>query len=100
LHMFNFFRSAQPPRHLSPGIAHALAGTNLPAGVDATTLSMVERRGSYSGRRVKYFRIYDPARATERDLSVRTFADLDTHLDLVLGTGHTEQDGGVVLTRR
>ncbi len=45
-------------------------------------------------------RVFDPARAAERELEVRAFGDLDTHRTLVLRTGHVEQDGTVVMTWR
>jgi hypothetical protein len=38
--------------------------------------------------------------AAERVLNVQAFGDLDTHRTLVLRTGHIEQDGTVVMTRR
>jgi hypothetical protein len=68
--------------------------------MDPATLRVVEQRGSYAGRRVRHFRVFDPIRATGRAVQVRLFADLDAHSDLVLGLGHVEQDGAVVLSRR
>ena len=35
------------------------------------------QRGSYSGRGVRYFRVFDAIRVTERALTVRRYADLD-----------------------
>jgi len=49
---------------------------------------------------VRYFRAFDPARAAERGIQVRLFTDLDTHAELVLGSGHVERDGTVVLSQR
>jgi hypothetical protein len=68
--------------------------------MDPATLPMTMRHGSYAGRRVDYFRVFDPVRAAERRIDVRGFGDLDPHADLMLGSGHIEQHGSVVLTRR
>jgi hypothetical protein len=81
-------------------MARALADEGLPPGMDPTTLRVLEQQGSYAGRRVKYFRVFDPVRAAERAVRVRVFADLDAHSELVLGSGHVEQDGAVILSRR
>jgi hypothetical protein len=97
--MFDFFRKSQP-RHPSGALASALTREGLPPGMDPATLTVLEQGGSYSGRRVKYFRVYDPIRAAERAVDVRAFRDLDTHADLVLGSGHLESDGAVVISRR
>lgn len=97
--MFNMFRKSQP-RRPSAALCQALASDGLPPGMEASSLTIVERRGSYSGRRVTYFRAFDPIRAAERALQVSGYADLDVHPDLVLGSGHFEADGAVVLTKR
>lgn len=97
--MFSFLRRSQPDR-LTPAMTKALASDGLPPGMDPATLEVVLQSGSYSGRKVKNFRIFDPLRASERMLQVRTFADLDRHPELVLGAGHVERDGAVVLIRR
>lgn len=55
--------------------------------------------GSYSGRRVTYFRVFDPVRAAEVAVQMRVFDDLDTHQELVLGSGHVEKNGAVALVR-
>jgi hypothetical protein len=96
--MFNVFRKSQP-HHPTSAIANALA-SGLPPGMKASTLSVVEQHGSYSGRRVSYFRVYDPIRVEERGLQIRKFTDLDAHSDLVLGSGHVEADGAVVVSTR
>jgi hypothetical protein len=49
---------------------------------------------------VSYFRAFDPIRVAERGLQVQAFTDLDAHPDLVLGSGHVESDGAVVLSKR
>jgi hypothetical protein len=96
--MFRFFGKSQP-RHLSTAITQAIAKAGLPSGMQAASLSVLEEHGSYSGRRVTYFRVFDPVRVSERSLQVRAFADLDGHPELILGEGHVEQKGDVVLTR-
>jgi hypothetical protein len=78
----------------------ALANDGLPPGMDPATLQVVQHRGSYSGRQVNNFRAFDPLRAAERSIQVRTFDDLDNHPELVLGAGHVERDGAVVLIKR
>ena len=97
--MFGFLRktASQPA---TAAIRQALVQGGLPPGVDPATLAVIERRGSYDGRGVHYFRVFDPVRAAERGIEVRGFADLDPYPDLVLGSGHVEQHGAVVLTRR
>jgi hypothetical protein len=97
--MFSMFRRSQP-RRPNAALCQALMRDGLPSGMEASSLSVVERRGSYSGRRVTYFRAFDPIRVAERALQVRAYADLDVHSELVIGSGHVEADGAVVLTRR
>jgi hypothetical protein len=81
-------------------MAAALMSEGLPPGMQPATLSVVEQHGTYSGRRVRYFRVFDPIRVGERGLQVRRFADLDPHPNLILGSGHLESDGSVVLSKR
>jgi hypothetical protein len=95
--MFNVFRKSQP-HHPTPAIVRALVSGGLPPGMEPSTLSVVEQHGSYSGRRVNYFRAFDPVRVGERGLQIRKFADLDSHPELVLGSGHIESDGTVVFS--
>jgi hypothetical protein len=97
--MFSFMRRSQPGRPTA-AMTSALASDGLPPGMDAATLQVVEHGGSYSGRRVSNFRVFDPQRAAERSIRVRTFDDLDGHPELVLGSGHVERDGAVVLIKR
>ncbi len=95
------FRRSSGQRSPSAAICRALEADGLPPGIDrASALGVVKSRGRYSGRKVTYFRVFDPARAAERELEVRAFGDLDAHPDLVLRAGHTEQDGTVVVTWR
>ena len=97
--MFSLFRNSQP-RRPTTAMARALVSDGLPPGMEPSTLSVVQRHGSYSGRRVSYFRAFDPIRVAERGLQVQAFTDLDAHPDLVLGSGHVESDGAVVLSKR
>jgi hypothetical protein len=97
--MFNLFRKSQP-RRPTAALSQELVREGLPPGTDPLTLLVVTRHGSYSGRGVSYFRVFDEIRVAERPLDVRNYADLDTHADLVLGSGHLEGDGTVVLSKR
>jgi len=96
--MFSFLRKSQSQQPTS-AIAQALASDGLPPGMDPSTLSVLQHSGSYSGRKVSYFRVFDPVRVAERSVKVQDFADLDAHPELVLGSGHVEKNGAVVLTR-
>src|SRR4030088_2711194 len=97
--MFNLFRKSQP-QHPTVAIVQAMTTDGLPPGMDAGTLTVLQQRGSYSGRKVSYFRVFDPVRVTERSFKVSDYADLDAHPELVIGSGHVEQNGAVVLTRQ
>ncbi len=98
--MFRFMRRSGS-RSPSAAIRGALEADGLPPGIGAaSTLGVVESRGRYSGRKVTYIRIFDPAPATERELDVRAFGDLDAHPDLVLRAGHVEKDGTVMINWR
>jgi hypothetical protein len=97
--MFSLFRKSQPHQPTA-AIVQAMTRDGLPPGTDAARLSVLQQRGSYSGRKVSYFRVFDPVRVSERSVKVNEFADLDTHPELVLGSGHVEQNGAVVLTRQ
>jgi hypothetical protein len=97
--MFDFLRRSHPGESMA-AITAALGNNGLPPGMDPATLVVLKQRGSYSSREVSYFRVFDPVRAEERRVQVRTFNDLDRHPDLVLISGHMEKDGAVALTRR
>jgi hypothetical protein len=97
--MFNFFRKSES-HHPTAAIAQAMTSDGLPPGMDPTTLTVLQHSGSYSGRQVSYFRVFDPVRVAERSVAIRDFGDLDTHPELVLGSGHVEKNGSVVLTRQ
>jgi hypothetical protein len=88
-------------RNRAAAVRCALERDGLPPGVDtALALGVVESRGTYAGRRVTHIRVFDPLRAAARGLSVHAYGDLDAHRNLVLRTGHVEQDGAVVITWR
>ncbi len=98
--MFGFMRRSGE-RSRSAAIHRALERDGLPSGLDApSALGVVESRGSYSGRKVTYIRVFDPARAAERGLNVQAYGDLHAHPNLVLRAGHIEKDGTVVITWR
>lgn len=96
--MFRLILNSRP-RRPTPTMAAALISGGLPPGMQPSTLSVVEQKGSYSGRRVSYFRVFDPIRVAERGLEIRCFTDLDRHPNLIVGSGHVEADGNIVLSR-
>jgi hypothetical protein len=97
--MFGLFRRSGP-RPLSEAVTRAIEKDGSASAVVATApLLMVESNGRYSDRKVTYFRVFDPALATQRSLDVRTFRDLDDAQGLIVRSGHVERDGSVVLTR-
>ena len=92
--VFNFLhRSA--PRY--PTIRQTLVNAGLLSSTDPDALTVLERHGSYSGRRVNFFRAFNPTHATAGAIRIRAFADLDAHRELVLSSGHVEHEGMVVL---
>ena len=95
--MFGFLRRSGP-RPLTDAIRHAIEkdGTT-PA--NPSQLRMVEVGGRYSGRKVTYFRVFDPGNAAQQTLDIRRYKDFDVFPALVLRSGHVEQDGTVVLTK-
>ena len=98
--MFDFMRGLSP-RIPSVAIRHALEQDGLLPAMDAPpALSVVQSRGRYAGRTVRYFRVFDPARASDRGLTIRAYRDLSAHPDLVLRTGRIEEDGSVMLDHR
>lgn len=67
--MFDFLR--RPGRwSLSPAIRRARGAAGLPPGADLAVLGAVESPGTYAGRRVIYFRVFDPQRAADRAVDV------------------------------
>ena len=100
--MFDFLpRSAM--RSPSAAIRRALKRDDLPPGTDVDTLGVVTSRGKYAGRKVTFFRVFDPQRAVSQAVDVSTdstYQDLNAHPDLVLRAGFIEQNGTVVLYSR
>ena len=96
--MFRLFRKSQPA-HPTTALAQALANNGLPPGMDPASLGVLEQRGSYSGRQVKYFRVFDPIRVAECTVDIRAFSELDNHPELVVGSGHIERNGAIVLSQ-
>ena len=78
--MFNFFSRPQP-RY--PTIRQALVEAGLSTAGDRTRITVVEKHGQYAGRRVNFFSAFEPA-----------------HQDRLLGSGHVELDGMVIVDRR
>ena len=98
--MFSFFRRSSRSREVPATIRTALAGDGLAPSTDPAAVQLLEQHGSYSGRKVSFFRVFDAAGAAERGIQLQSFADLDAHPELVLGAGHVENGGAVVLTGR
>jgi hypothetical protein len=98
--MFDFMRRSSP-QSPTTAIRHALKEDGLfSAGGESVALSVVESRGRYAGRTVRYFRVFDPARTSTRGLNIRSYQDLSAHQNLVLRTGHVEADGSVIIDHR
>ena len=97
--MFGLFRRSGP-RPLTEAISNAMTKDGgASSGTDTALLRMVESNGRYSDRKVTYFRVFDPALATQRSLDVRQFRDLDDAQGLIVRSGHVERDGAVIMTR-
>ena len=97
--MFDFLHGPGM-RRPSGAIRRALEADGLPPGTEIGTLGVVESPGTYAGREVTYFRVFDPQRAADRAVDVfttYTYQDLNAHLDLVLRAGFIEHDGTVVV---
>jgi hypothetical protein len=78
---------------------HTRLGSGPPAQRDPAMLSVLQQHGWYAGRGVTYFRVFDPARSAERAVVIRQYTDLDACPELVVASGHIEQDGAMVLAR-
>jgi hypothetical protein len=92
------FLHRSTPRYLT--IRQTLAQAGVRSAADPAGLTVLEKMGSYSGRRVNFFRAFDPNGAAARAIPVQVFRDLDTHQELVLGSGHVENEGLVMLDGR
>jgi hypothetical protein len=80
-------------------VQRALSSADLPPGLDPTGLGVVESRGSYAGRKVTYFRVFDPRQTGGQSGKRLRYEDLEARGELVLRAGHVEEDGTVVLNR-
>ena len=78
--MFNFFNKSQ---QRNPSIRQALVQSGLSAAGDPNKVAVVEKRGQYSGRGVNFFRAFEPG-----------------HEDILLGSGHVEHEGLVMVDNR
>ena len=78
--MFNFFNRSQ--RHY-PTIRQALVQAGLSAAGNPSRVTVLEKHGQYAGRRVNFFSAFEPG-----------------HQDLLLGSGHVEREGLVVVNSR
>jgi hypothetical protein len=83
-----------------PSIREALVAAGVPSAADPAVLSVLKHQGSYVGRHVSYFRAFDPTSPTARAKHIQSYADLDAHAELVLGSGHVEREGLVVVNGR
>jgi hypothetical protein len=97
--MFGFLRTPAP-QSPSAAISHVVEQAGMPVDVSRSSmLRVVESRGRYSGRKVLFVRVFDPARAAACAVVVQRFGDLDEYPSLVLWSGHVERDGIVAITR-
>jgi hypothetical protein len=97
--MFGFLRTPDL-RSPSAAISHVVGQAGLPADIShSSMLRVVESRGRYSGRKVLFVRVFDPARAAACAVVVQRYSDLDEYPSLVLWSGHVERDGIVAITR-
>jgi hypothetical protein len=78
--MFNLSRRSQS-RY--PTIRQALVQAGLASAADPARVTVLEAHGLFSGRHVNFFRAFEPGRQ-----------------DAVLGSGHVEQGGLVVVESR
>jgi len=61
----------------------------------AGVLRMMEEHGNYVGRKVTFFRVFDPATVEAAGVHPHQFRDLDACM--VPHRGHIENDGEIVL---
>ena len=79
--MFKFLNRSAERR--SASIRQALVEAGLSAAADPARVTVIVRKGNYSGRPVRYFRAFEPG-----------------HEELLLRSGFVEREGGVVVNRR
>jgi hypothetical protein len=80
--MFNFLHRSTTTASY-PTIRQALVRAGLVGAGDPTRVSVLETGGQYSGRHVDFFRAFEPG-----------------HEDVLLGSGHRESGGMVVVNSR
>jgi hypothetical protein len=78
--MFNFFNRS---KQQYPSIRQALVQAGLSAAGDPNRVAVLEKHGRYSGRQVNYFQAFEAG-----------------HQDVLLGSGHVERGGVVVVNGR
>jgi hypothetical protein len=78
--MSNFFNRSQ---RRYPTIRQALVQAGVSAAGDPDRVTVLETHGQYAGRRVTFFRAFEPG-----------------HQDVLLAAGHVEHDGLVVINLR
>jgi hypothetical protein len=78
--MFNFLNRSQ---RRYPSIRQALVLAGLPYAGDSARVAVFEKHGQYAGRRVNFFRAFEAG-----------------HQDVLLGSGHVEHEGVVVVDSR
>ncbi len=96
--MFKFLRKSTPT-HPTAELSRAMVDAGRAAGSDVGGLCVLERQGTYSDRKVTYFRVFDPAAVASRAVTAAVYTDLDSYPDLVRAAGHIERDGAIVLNR-
>ena len=80
-------------------VQRALSAADLPPGLDPSGFGVLESRGSYAGRKVTYFRVFDPRRINGQNGKNGKrlhYEDLEARRELVLQSGYVEEDGTVV----
>jgi len=91
----NFWQPDAGPRQMSGSVRREV----LREGVDAESaqrLVMFEKKASLAGRKVRYFRIYDP-KTQNGSTSPSSYDDCDNSVESVIFEGHVEPTGQVVM---
>jgi hypothetical protein len=95
--MFSFLRRSAPTSP-NAAICRALEKEGLSTWVGSPSmLRIVQSRGRYVNRKVTFIRVFDPVQAAERALDIRSYGDLDSAPDLIVKSGHIEEDGTIVM---
>jgi hypothetical protein len=71
----------------------------LPPGLDLADLGGVESRGSYAGRKVTHFRVFDPWQTSGQSSKRLRYEDLEGRAELVLWAGHVDTNGTVIINQ-